>query len=222
MAKKNIEEAEEAQSLTSTENFFDKNKKFLIYGGVGVFVIIIGIIGYIKLVSEPHELESQNEYWNAFYDFANLDTTGTAITGTDTYLGMEDVASKYNGTSGGNIANYVMAINYMDNAEYDAALDYLDDCEFEDVMVGTLIIGLRGDCYVELGDYEQAVSLFEEAAAREENEFTSPMFLKKAGLVYEELGDNESAVIAYQKIKDNWSESTTGTDIDKYLVRAQN
>ncbi len=222
MAKKTTEGKDELEQLTKTENFFDQNKKILLYAGIGVFVIIFGIIGYGKLVSEPHEIESQEAYWNAFYDFAEGDTTGTAINGTDSYMGMEEIAGDYEGTSGGNIANYVMAIDHMDKGEFDLALDYLDVCEFEDVMIGTLVIGLKGDCQVELGDYDQAVALFEEAANREQNEFTTPMFLKKAGITYEELGDNENAVIAYQKIKDNWSESTTAKDIDKYIVRAQN
>ena len=221
MAKQDID-AKEGSVLTKTEKFIDKNKKILIYGGIGIFVVIMSIIGYQKFVIAPHELESQDAYWNAFYDFSDGDTTGAAIIGTEDYLGMEDIASKYEGTSGGNIANYIMAIDQMEKGEFDIALDYLEVCEFEDVMLGTLILGLKGDCYVEKGEYETAVALFEEAAIREENEFTSPMFLKKAGLVYEELGDNENAVIAYQKIKDDWSESLAGQDIDKYIVRAQN
>ena len=48
------------------------------------------------------------------------------------------------------------------------------------------------------------------------------MYLKKAGLVYEELGDMEAAVKVYTEIKDNWSNAPEAADIDKYIVRAQN
>lgn len=216
------EKHEGNDELTPTEGFFDKYKKLIIYGGVGVFAIILGIIGYQKLVSEPHEAESQDAYWNAFYDFESGDTTGTSIKGTENYLGMEEIASKYEGTSGGNIANYVMAIHHMDLGEYDMALDYLDAAEFDDVMLGSIVLGMKGDCHVELGDYEKAAEYFEQAANREANEFTSPMYLKKAGLVYEEIGQNDKAVASYQKIKDEWPETMTGKEIDKYLVRAQN
>jgi tetratricopeptide (TPR) repeat protein len=220
MAKTNPEEG--AQKLTGTESFIEKYRKHIIYGGVGIVVVIISIIGYQKWVIEPEEKASQDEYWNAFYDFQNEDTTDAVLYGTETYLGMEDVASQYSGYSGGNIAAYCCAIVYMERGDFENALTYLEQCEFEDIMVGTLVVGLKGDCNVELGNFEEAAVLFEEAAAREENEFTSPLFLKKAGLVYEELGQNDKAAELYTKIDAEWPLTPEGQDIQKYLVRAQN
>ena len=68
MAKKNDTNREELEQLTATESFFDKYKKFLIIGAVGVVVIILGVIGYQKFVTEPHMAESQDAYWDAFYE----------------------------------------------------------------------------------------------------------------------------------------------------------
>jgi tetratricopeptide (TPR) repeat protein len=110
----------------------------------------------------------------------------------------------------------------MEDKDYDGALGYLEECEFEDVMLGTIVIGLKGDCYVEKGDYETALTFFLEASEREPNDFTSPMFLKKAGLVYEKLEQRDKAVEVYQKIKDTYHRSTEAQDIDKYIIRAQN
>jgi tetratricopeptide (TPR) repeat protein len=137
-------------------------------------------------------------------------------------MGFEEISSEYAGTPGGNIATYVLGVTAMEKGDFEGAIGYFEDVEFEDVMLGTLVIGLVGDCLVETGKYEEAAAKFEEAAEREPNEYTSPMFLKKAGLVYQELGQNDKAVIAYQKIKDEWPTSTEGSDIDKYLIRAQN
>lgn len=222
MAKKNETKIEEQEQLTATESFFDKNKKFLFIGGGAIVAIVLGYFAYNQLVSKPHSEASHEAYWSAFYEYQENDSTGLAITGNDNFQGFEDIASEYDGTPGGEIANYALATTAMDKREWDNALAYLEECDFEDVMIGTLVIGLKGDCNVELGNYEEAAKFFEEAANREVNEFTTPMFLKKAGLVYEELGDNESAVIAYQKIKDNWSDAVEAGDIDKYIVRAQN
>jgi len=210
------------ESLTPTESFFDKNKKILLYSGVGIVTLVVVYIGYLKFVAEPHAIESQDAYWNAFYEFQDNDTSELAIYGNENFMGFEEIASTYSGTPGGNIASYALAVNAMNRGLFEEALTYLDDCNFKDVMIGTLVIGLKGDCYVELGEYEKAAKKFEEAAVREPNEYTSPMFYKKAGLVYQELGQNDKAVIAYQKIKDNWSTSMEGKDIDKYIVRAQN
>ena len=220
--KQKSKNSDEMEQLTSTESFFDKYKKPLMIGGIGLVVVIIGYIGYKKFVSEPHAAESQDAYWNAFYDFQNGDTTGVAIAGNEKYMGFADISSEYNGTPGGNIATYALGIMAMEKGDFEGALAYFDGLEFDDVMVGTLVIGLQGDCYVELGQYEEAAEKFEEAALREANEFTSPMFYKKAGLVYQELGQNDKAVIAYQKIKDDWEGSVEAKDIDKYIIRAQN
>jgi tetratricopeptide (TPR) repeat protein len=220
--KDNKKAVDNMQQLTSTESFFDRNRKFILIGLVGIVVVVIGYFGYKKLVSEPHAEESQDAYWNAFYEFENGDTTGLAIDGNEYFMGFAQISEEYAGTPGGNIATYALGIDAMEKGEFEVALGYFEEVEFEDVMVGTLVIGLMGDCYVELGQYEEAAVKFEEAAVREANEYTSPMFYKKAGLVYQELGQNDKAVIAYQKIKDDWAASMEAQDIDKYIIRAQN
>ena len=222
MAKNKREsKVEEVQSLTSTESFIDKYKKTLIVGGGAIVVIVLGIIGYQKLIAEPQEIASQEAYWQAFYEFEQ-DSLALAANGNAQFDGMIDIADEYNGTSGGNIANYTLAISAMDRGEFQEALDYLDECDFEDVVVGSIVLGLKGDCYVELDDYETAVEYFEDAAAREPNEFTTPMFLKKAGITYEALNQGENALEAYQKIKTDWAKSEEAVDIDKYITRVKN
>lgn len=222
MAKKTEDNKQELEQLTATESFFDKNKKYLIIAGGALLVIIVGFIAYQKVVVEPHAEESNDEYWSAFYEYQFNDSTELAYDGNDNFSGFEELSSEYDGTPGGEIATYGMATHAMDNGEWDEALSYLEDCDFDDIIIGNIVIGMMGDCYVELEDYETAAEKFEEAAAREPNEYTTPMYLKKAGLVYETLGQNEQAVAAYQKIKDDWSEAVEASDIDKYIVRAQN
>jgi tetratricopeptide (TPR) repeat protein len=222
MAKKNETQSEELQQLTATESFFDKYKKFLIIGGAAVVVIIVSVIVYQKFVTEPHMDESQEVYWNAFYEYQNADTTELAYEGNDQFMGFQDIASEYDGTPGGEISNYALATHAMEQERWEDALDYLKECDFEDVMLGTLVIGMMGDCYVELEQYEDAAQKFEEASNREPNEFTSPMFLKKAGLVYEKLDQNDKAIEVYTKIKEEWAASLEAKDIEKYIVKAQN
>lgn len=226
MAKNKIEstarvKAEELENLTATENFIDKYKKVFLIGGGALIAIVLGFIGYKKLVSEPHELESQNAYTDAFYDWQN-DSLTTAVAGTSEYDGMEDVAAEYGGTSGGDIANYALGTAAMNNGDYESALGYFDECGFDDVVLGSMVIGLKGDCYVELDRYEDAADAFENAADREKNDFTTPMYLLKAGLTYEEIGNNEKALAIYQDIKDNWSKSEEAQNIEKYIARAKN
>lgn len=208
------------ENLTSTENFFDQNKKTLISIGVGVLVVLLGYIAYQKFVVEPNDTESIEESWSAFYDFES-DSTELAMNGSGDYSGMIDIADDYNGTKGGDIANYSMGIISMEEGDFETALTYFDNCSFSDVMVGNLCLGLQGDCYVELGQFEDAASFFLKAANREMNDYTTPMFLKKAALVYEELGENTKANKLYTRIKDEYKLTEFGTDIEKYIGRTK-
>jgi tetratricopeptide (TPR) repeat protein len=221
MAKNDNIKTEATDELTGTESFFDKYKNYFFIGGGALVVLVLGIFAYQTLVSGPKAEESKDVYWNAFYDYQEGDTTNSAYEGTENYDGFESIAEEYDGTPGGEIANYGMATHKMDEGDWDGALEYLDDCDFDDVMLGTLVIGMKGDCYVEKGDLDQAAQYFEEAAEREANEFTTPMFLKKAGLVYENQGDLTAAASAYEKIKKEWSASKEAEDIDKYIARVQ-
>jgi hypothetical protein len=58
------------------------------------------------------------------------------------------------------------------------------------------------------------------AANASNNKLTTPIFLKKAGLAYEELKEFKDAAAAYEKIKKEYSDATEAQDIDKYIARA--
>lgn len=207
--------------LTWIERFFDQNKRNLSIGVGAVVAVTLGIIGYQKMIAQPREVASQEAYWNAFYAYQNNDTSEIAYNGDERTEGLADIADEYTGTPGGDIANYAMATRSMEKKEWENALDYLDNCNFQDAILGTLVWGMKGDCHVELGDYETAAEQFEKAAEREENAYTSPLFLKKLGLVYEALGEDASAAEAYQSIKEKWSDADEARDIDKYIARIQ-
>ncbi len=216
----NTQGKEVVEDLTATENFLDRNKKTLIGIVAGVVVVILGYVGYQKFVAEPNDIASHEELWKAYYDFEN-DSLTLAAQGTDNYQGLEALASEYDGTSGGDIANYAMGIISMENGEFDVALDYFSSCRFDDVMVGSLCLGLQGDCNVELGNYDKAVSFFEKALSREVNDYTTPMFLMKSGIVYEALDQKNKAFQNYTRIKKEFNKSEYASDIDKYIGRTK-
>ncbi|WP_234394745.1 tetratricopeptide repeat protein [Porphyromonas cangingivalis] len=47
----------------------------------------------------------------------------------------------------------------------------------------------------------------------------SPVYLKKAGLAYESLGQNDKAMTCYKTIKDKYYDSEEAGLIDKYIER---
>jgi tetratricopeptide (TPR) repeat protein len=80
---------------------------------------------------------------------------------------------------------------------------------------------MLGDAYSELKDYSKAITFYKKAADKSKNSFTSPLFLKKLGLVYEEQKDFKSAADAYNTIRTDFPESVEASSIDTYIARAE-
>ena len=59
------------------------------------------------------------------------------------------------------------------------------------------------------------------AAEKKNNDFTTPMFLMKAGWTYEILGQYDKAVGVYEKIQKEHFKSFEARDIEKYIARAK-
>ena len=100
-------------------------------------------------------------------------------------------------------------------------MTYLKKFDGDDVFLSPNIEAMIGNCYANMDQYDDAIKAFERAAKKAENEMASPVFLQKAAIVAEKTGDYKKALDFYQKIKDKYSQSMIGRDIDKYIERAK-
>ncbi|GAH52704.1 unnamed protein product, partial [marine sediment metagenome] len=55
----------------------------------------------------------------------------------------------------------------------------------------------------------------------EDNVFINPIYLMKAGQVYESQEKFQKALETYQKIKDNYPESQEAQKIEKYIAKVK-
>jgi tetratricopeptide (TPR) repeat protein len=111
-------------------------------------------------------------------------------------------------------------ICYFQLGDYEQAANYLKRFNAKDINIAPAASQLLGDAYVELQEYSKAVRAFENAAATQ-NDLIAPMSLKKAGLVYLEMGDKHAAKHAFEQIKNDYPTSQEAADIDKYIAIAQ-
>lgn len=208
------------QVYSKTETFIENNKN-LLTGIVATLAIIVGgYFAYNSFYLAPLQDEAQQEMFMAEKYFSQ-DSMNLAIYGDDVYPGFLEISDNYSGTKAGNLANYYLGVAFLRTGQFEQAVIALDDFNGDDEMVGTIALGAKGDAYMELGDLNKAVSNYEKAADRRENEFTTPLYLKKAAQTYELLGEYENAVENYKSIKEDYNKSAEATDIDKYIARAE-
>jgi len=222
MSKKKIEENPTGfqsveNALSKTEQYIEENQKSLTIILLAIVVVVGGYLGYKKFYLEPANREAQESMYVA-ENYFEQDSFLLALEGDGANYGFLDVVDEYGITKTGNLAHYYAGICYMRTGDFEEAIDHLEKFDGEDIMVGSLALGAIGDCNLELGNKKEAALLYNKAAIRKKNSFTSPIFLKKAGMVYEDLGELDKAMKAYTEIKKEYPESEEGKVIDKYIA----
>ena len=225
MSKKKTQQSSEQleaveSALSRSEQFIEENQKIIsiiVLSILGAVAIFMGIKRYYI---NPLENEAQTQMFVAEQYF-ETDSFDLALYGDGNYFGFVDIIDEYGVTKSGNLAKYYAGISYLKLGEYEDAISYLKKFNAKDKIVGAIKYGSMGDAYIELGDISKAIKLYNKAAEYNKNEFTSPIYLMKAGYAYESLGDYKSALNAYQIIKEEYPESTEGRNIEKYITRAE-
>lgn len=209
---KNVEE-----TLTRTEQYLEENYKSLIII-LGVLVLLVGTFWLGRMYLNKRNDEAQSQMYQA-EKWMEIDSLNLALNGDGNYLGFIDIANEYKMTKAGNLARYSAGVCFLHLGQFEDALDYLNSYKIKDKIIGSLATGAKGDALVEMGDLDKGIEKYIEAADMGDNAFNTPIFLMKAGQIYEIQEKYEEAVGLYQRIKDEYPESTEGTSIDKYIAR---
>ena len=224
MAKKRKDSTPKAlsnveQTLSKTEQYLEENYKVLLIG-LGVIVSIVAIIWLSKILFSKRNDEAQSQIYQA-EKYLEIDSLNLALYGDGNYLGFLDIAKSYRFTKTGNLANYGAGICFLHLGDYESAIEFLNKYSKKDKVIGSLAIGATGDAYVELGDLEKGVAEYIKAADFAKNSFNSPVFLMKAGEIYELTGKYSDALKMYERIEHEYSSSTEGSSIEKYIARVK-
>ena len=225
MAKEVMTPQEEAlaNAQSQAENFFEKNSKMVVVAIVAIFAIAIAVFGYKKYVSEPRMNKAQELLFEAQYLFEEeTPDYSLALNGDESTPGFAEVAEQYSNTPAGNLANMYAAACALRLGDFDAAEKYIN--AYKNVkgipgeMVNAMAEGIKGDIAVEKGDYAKAASLFTKAAKISTNDFTTPLYLRKAALAYSASGDEAKAQECYKTISEKYPRSLDSRDAMKQLT----
>ncbi len=215
---KNLGNIESA--LTKTELFIEDNQKMLTNILLGILAVALLIIAGNRYILKPKNQEAAASMYMAERYFER-DSFNLALNGYGTYPGFIDIIDEYSITKSAKLAKYYAGVCYKELGDYESAIDYLSSFKTKDLLVGAAAQSSLGDAYSETGDYSKAVKAYLEAANQYENEFSTPIILKKAGIVYEAMGEYEKALGVYERIQNEYPESTEGREMKKYIGRVQ-
>jgi tetratricopeptide (TPR) repeat protein len=212
----NLKEVEHA--LTSAEQFFEDNSKIIsIVFGAAIVIALILLLAH-RFYLAPRETKAQDQLFVA-QQYFEKDSFNLAINGDGNYPGFLDIIDGYGRTKAGKLARYYTGISYLHLGKYKDAIGYLEAFQTKDLLLGPIRLGAMGDAYSELGEKDKALKLYTEAAELNGNNFTSPIYYLKAGILCESMGNKEKALAMYKIIKDKYAESNEGRTVDKYIAR---
>ena len=227
MAKKVTEkkvtnaEKEVGEFVSRSEKFIENNKKNISYGMIAIAVLIGAFMAYNQLYKIPNSNNAAIAMFKGELYFQR-DSFNLALYGNGIdYDGFEYIIRQYGGTKSGNLSKAYAGICYYKTGDMESAIKSLKSFNSKDDNISPAIIGLIGDCYIESGDVLQGITWFEKAATKANNDFLSPVYLKKAGIAYESLQQYDKAINTYTTIKEKHAASMEAMDIEKYIIRAQ-
>jgi len=225
MSKKNTTAGEDRmvaveEALGKTEQFVEKNQKYLMYVVMGIILVVLVYFGYQKFYVSPMESNAQEQVFTA-QKYFEMDSLNRALYGDGNALGFIDIIDDFGSTKTGNLAKYYAGICYLKMGNYEEAIEYLKDHDPVDQIVGPMALGAIGDAYMELNDPGKAVDYYLDAANVTENDFTTPMYLYRAGMTYELLGEYEDAYDVYNRIFKDYFRSNEGRNIEKNMSKVK-
>jgi tetratricopeptide (TPR) repeat protein len=219
-----VKHPEEKNSTThpthgGAEQFWVKNSKMILIALSAVILLVAGYLIYESQFKAPEELKAADAMWKA-EDYYRKDSARLALNGDGQNSGFLKIISRYSGTKAAHLARFYAGSSYLKLGDFNNAIKYLKDFTTEDKLIMVRATGLLGDAYAETGKKNEAVAEYKKAGTLfPDDNFNSPEYLFRAGLLYQDLGKNKEAVEMYRIIKDKYHSTERGADIDKYLAR---
>ena len=213
------------EGSSKTQQWVEKNQNKILGVVAVIAVIVIGIFSYSKLILEPKEANAFNEMYFAQKKFdeavlINNDSVyNIALNGDELNMGMLNIIDEFEGTSAANLASYYSGMMYLKMNDYQNAIKYLSSFSSDDIILSSLATGSIGDAFAELNQFDDAYDYYVKAT-KTNNNYTSPVYLYKAGLIAMKLEKFKKAEEYFTNIKLDYPDSPEAKNIDAFISKA--
>lgn len=199
--------------LTDASSKIAENKKIIFIALAIILVVAAFVLSYLFIYKNPH-VEKAFEAFNGIETQAPNDSVAS-----EQYM---EVADRYSGETAGKLAALSAGESLYNQGRYEEAVTYLKKFSSKDDVLESNALVLTGDCYVNLGNYDQAIDCFQKAIRKANgNPQIVPRVLLKEANVYDAQGNYGKALECYQQLKNNFPEFQLGNGmaIDAYISR---
>lgn len=202
------------ETLTDMSRKVENNKKPIIIAVI-ILIAVIGGILFFKDRGNKAADSANVAIGNADYEL---------IAGNDSIALEQYKQVAEMGHDAGNRAALNAAIMLYEKKEYEQAANYINKYDPKETIVGAAALSLKGDCYVNLKNYPEAVKAYKDAIKQsDKNPYYTPYFMQKLARVYRAQEDFNAEAKIYEEIKKDYPlyAQNTGLNVDKYLERAR-
>lgn len=216
-------------SASRTEQWVARNQNYIL-GVIGIIAVgVLGFLGYQQFIQQPREEAASNELFFPLQYFRQAQQSETAadslynlaLSGAEGKYGLIDIVDEYSGTHAANLARYAAGVSYLQLNQYDQAISYLEEYTSDDAILGAVSLGSIGDAFMQLGQTGEALSYYEKALEHDTNDFTTPLYLQKAGVTALELERYDAALDYFNRIRDGYPQSAQATGVEAFIGMAK-
>lgn len=201
-------------NLTGASERIAQNKK-AVFLTVTIAVLIAAIVlCYVFFFHNPKVDKAFEAYNQVEISAAGNDSVAAAE--------YKKVAEKHSGTNAGKIAALSAAESFYNTGKYKEAVECLDKFSSPEPVLEANALVLKGDCYVNLKKYDDALGCFDKAVKKAgTNQQIVPRVLLKKANIYDEQKKYDKALECYEKISKEYPafEPGNGVTIEAYAER---
>jgi tetratricopeptide (TPR) repeat protein len=153
----------------------------------------------------------------AFYDYQQYQMAMEGIPERN-IIGLKGIVSDYGSTKAGQIAKIYLANSYLALGDYDNALKNYEDFGGSEKMFKVAAFIGKANVYEAKGQYAEAASGFEKAAAQAKDDIQAPEIYLSAAKNYGLSGNRKKAIELLEKIKLDYPNSVASKESDRYIA----
>ncbi len=221
ITKKEIKQDTLVTTYYKAVEFYQKNQ-LKIFIGAGIVILLIAAIILYKNKQNKDNLQASALLSKVIPLYDSGDYT-TAIEGdrTKNIIGLKEIVDQYGSSETGETAKLYLANSYYYTGKVDLAYTTFDDYGGENPILKAAALAGKASCLEDKKEFAKAASLLQEAEKISKINPANADYLLRAVEDLIQAGQKEEAKELLTKVKDDYRNTESAQQVDKYMAQIQ-